>query len=307
MTSEAEIRLPAVWIDGETLDRALCHATVRGLDQHIVYRFPLGCKVIVDAGARLLSLIHQQVEANYKITLDFGSERNGALGYLNRAGFFGLLTPEVRVLPQRPDVDAAAILRGNNRNLVEFRAISPFDRFAAYGIPEALSASLARATHGRPDHKTLNDAAYTIFAELIDNIYEHSESTLDGFAALQVYPAAGKARVVVSDSGLGLLDTLGPALTVQAPDLVGQPDHEVIRSLFVRGISRHGSHRGLGIQRCASLALRCRATVHLRLSGCNLTFEPLPDTGDAYRAFNAPYPQHVPLRGTHFCVNIPLA
>jgi len=303
MSSDVEIRLPAQWITGTALEHALHSLDVCCLGTHIAYRFTLGSKVMVDAGVRLLSLIHQQMAAGCTITLDFESELNEALGYLNRAGFFGLLPSMVHILPGWPDVDAAVNLRGNNSNLVEFRAISPWDRAAVYTIPDVLSASLAAVTVGRPDHKTLNGAAHTIFAELIDNIYEHSQSVLDGFAALQVYAGAGNARVVVSDSGLGLLDTLGPALAAQAPDLVGRPDREVVRGLFAWGISRHGLHRGLGLQRCANLALHCRATVNLRLSGCNLMFFP---EGDTYRAFDVPYPRHAPLSGTHFCFTIPL-
>ena len=51
---------------------------------------------------------------------------------------------------------------------------------------------------------------WTIFAELIQNIFDHSGTQLDGYAALQVYQGGNKVSVAVSDSGRGIMDCTAP-------------------------------------------------------------------------------------------------
>ena len=90
----------------------------------------------------------------------------------------------------------------------------------------------------------LEGAAWTILAELIDNVFAHSETQLDGFAALQVYPKGNYLKVAVSASGLGLLKTLRPTLQNQAPKLAALRDVELLVEVFRQGLSRHGTGRG---------------------------------------------------------------
>lgn len=78
------IHLPALWVDGQKLDRSLSAARLeKGDDMRVEYHIPTDCKVMVDAGARLLSLINQHVDKGYAVTLNF-EDPDGALGYLNR-------------------------------------------------------------------------------------------------------------------------------------------------------------------------------------------------------------------------------
>ncbi len=59
-----------------------------------------------------------------------------------------------------------------------------------------------------------------MFSELVGNVYEHSRTQLDGYAVLQVYKNGNSARIAVSDSGDGLLNTLRPSLPTHYPRLV---------------------------------------------------------------------------------------
>jgi hypothetical protein len=52
----------------------------------------------------------------------------------------------------------------------------------------------------RRDAEDLGGATFTVLAELIDNVFSHSETALDGYAALQVYPKGDSLQVAVSDS-----------------------------------------------------------------------------------------------------------
>jgi len=297
MTGTTTVFLPPRWVDGWALEEALRVAVgeTQGTARFI-YHIPVDCKVMVDAGARLLSLINQQVADGISVVLDF-EWPNESIGYLNRAGFFRLLPSDVEVRPARPDDTLVTALMGNSSTLVEFRAIAP-DKRDTYDVPRTLSATLKEATRGRADARLLNNAT-----ELIDNIYQHSQTRLDGYAALQVYAGAGKACVVVSDSGVGLLNTLEPALFRIAPDLVGQPEAQVIKRMFEHGLSRLGMPRGSGLQSCAHYAAQCRATIHLRLATCALI---VSSSGDVSLSPKASCQDRVPLYGTHFCVIIPL-
>jgi hypothetical protein len=54
-----------------------------------------------------------------------------------------------------------------------------------------------RSCRTRPDAGELKGAAWLIFAELIDNIFSHSRTELDGYAALQVYSKGNRLSVAV--------------------------------------------------------------------------------------------------------------
>jgi hypothetical protein len=84
--------------------------------------------------------------------------------------------------------------------------------------------AISRACNQRPDVEELQGAAWTILAELIDNVFSHSQTPLDGFAALQVYPKRNCLKVDVSDSGLGMLESLRPALRSESPRLANLSD-----------------------------------------------------------------------------------
>src|SRR5690606_2672564 len=125
--------------------------------------------------------------------------------------------------------------------------------------PSCLEEALVQAVRDRQDHEILGNMAYTVFGELIDNIYEHSATDLDGYAVLQVYPQGKCVKVAVSDSGKGILDTLRPGLATQHRRLVGASDTDLIVEAFRTGLSRHGAVRGCGLKSCADHAIRFHA------------------------------------------------
>ncbi len=144
--------------------------------------------------------------------------------------------------------------------------------------------------------------AYTLFGELIDNVYSHSQTALDGFAALQVYPSGGTAQVVVSDSGIGLLETLRPKL--YSPTDKTMTDAQLIHSLFRGVVSWDDQGRGAGLKHCAQLALRHQSKVSIRLATCQVSLRP---SLEGYNVVNVQYQQDLPvLSGTHISFSFPL-
>src|SRR5690606_30738410 len=218
LAAKVTIQLPAAWVDAAVFERALsasggAHETVPGIE--VAFRFPIGCKVMIDAAVRILSLVNQLDGCTRRVVLEFDEGEPGAMGYLDRMGFFDCLSPGVDVRPYRPAYSAADVYRGRNRGLVEIAAIGP--KVREQDLPERLAAVLVDACRDRPDAKELGGAAWLIFAELVDNIYSHSQTPLDGFAALQVYPRGNGLKVAVSDSGLGIMATLRPTLATEYP------------------------------------------------------------------------------------------
>lgn len=258
------VRLPPRWVNGSTLEQTLRAgpAPFDGSASDVHFHVPSRCNLMTEAAVRLLSLLNQLDHATRQVIIDF-EDNEDVLGYLNRIGFFEVLSPNVCVLPKRPTAAKVRRYRGSNPNLVEIERI---DRNHRDGdLPKRLTEAIGRACENRRDVHELEGAAWTILAELIDNVFDHSETKLDGFAALQVYPKGNCLKVAVSDSGHGLLSTLRPALKNQASKLAELRDVELLVEVFRQGLSRHGAERGCGLKGCADKAIKFGAELDVRL------------------------------------------
>lgn len=257
---------------------------------------------MTDAAVRLLSLFNQLDYTTRCVTIDFENDENNVLHYLNRIGFFESLAPNVIVLPQRPAASAVRRYRGRNPSVIE---IARIDRSARdETLPNRLANAIALACSSRQDIQELEGAAWTIFAELIDNIFSHSQTRLDGFAALQVYPKGNCLKVAVSDSGLGMLETLRPALQSEAPKLASLRDVDLLVEVFRKGLSRHGPNRGCGLKGCADKAIKFRAELDVRLPEARVLLVP---SVDGYTPNRAVCYSGLPLIwGTHICFTFQL-
>jgi hypothetical protein len=250
---------------------------------------------MVDAAIRLLSLANQLASTTCRVQLDFEEGEAGTMGYLNRMGFFDHLNPQVVVLPNRPIYSAAALHRGGNSTLVEIARINANTRDQE--LPNRLTEALMRSCRERSDAAELEGAAWTIFAELIDNIFSHSGTTLDGYAALQVYAGGNRLLVAVSDSGLGIMQTLRPAMSTEFPRLASLSDTDLLVEVFRQGLSRHGQDRGCGLKGSAAKAIKFQAELDVRLPNQRVLLTPAKGT---YRPNTAHCYDHLPLLwGTH--------
>jgi hypothetical protein len=150
----------------------------------IIFRFPLNSQLMTDAIVRVLSLFNQLDYCTRRVILDFESEDSQLLGYLNRIGFFDHLSSRVEVVPARPEISGAMLHRGRNRGVVEIARITKNGRDQS--LPDRLTRAIQSACANRNDIAELSGAAWTIFAELIGNVFDHSDTPIDAFAALQV-------------------------------------------------------------------------------------------------------------------------
>lgn len=270
---EILIIFPSGWVDAEQYEIVLeQYPNLFQSNMGIRFVFEQSTKFLLETIARFLALSNQLVFQGLQITIDLGG-CNDSRGYLNRAGFFDLLSDDIRVLPVRPQ---ATIFKGNNRSLVEFGSISPNSK----------NKPLILNLHSSFVSKTSDDydlAALTVFSEFIGNVSEHSESDLDGFAALQIYNPFHKRKhiqTVISDSGLGVVKTLRQTLEKNYPELHSKfpddgegSDIGLAFEVFSKGsITRHGkpSDRGLGFKSSREQATKFDADLSIRLDTFNI-------------------------------------
>jgi hypothetical protein len=227
---------------------------------------------MVDAAVRLLSLLNQLDLATKRVIVEFEDGDSPVQGYLNRIGFFDRLATGVEVRPRRPTTSAAQRFRGRNAGVVEIERIDRAARDSQ--VLRRLSHAVRQACGRRTDIEELDGATWTIFAELIDNVFAHSETPVDGFAALQVYERGNCLKVVVSDSGLGIMRTLRPVLAVEHPKLAKLSDDSLLVEVFRQGLSRHGADRGCGLKGCASKAIKFKADLDVRLPQARVLLVP---------------------------------
>lgn len=292
------VRFPAQWVNASRFEAALQDSCGphNAAAFPVNFDFPTKCKVMVDVAIRLLSLINQLASTTRRVRLDFEEGEVGTMGYLNRMGFFDYLAPEVEVFPARPAYSAAQVHRGGNTALVEIACINKDARDE--DLPTRLTNALMRSCAGRPDASELEGAAWTIFAELIDNIFAHSCTRLDGYAALQVYSGGNRLLVAVSDSGLGIMNTLRPSLRTEFPRLVGLSDTDLLVEVFRQGLSRHGSDRGCGLKGSAAKAIKFQANLDVRLPNQRVLLTPAqgiyqPNTAYCYEGLPLLWGTHI--------------
>ncbi|PLX61609.1 MAG: hypothetical protein C0630_10645 [Sedimenticola selenatireducens] len=298
------IAFPNKWVSGQVFEQALRSSTalLTSPDMSVRFEIPSNCKIMVAAGVKLLSLANQLKAIGKSVSMSFGVG-SAALGYLNRIGFFDLLDARITVEPERPSYSGAQLYRGGNKGLVEFAPISPIHQDRE--LPSRLERALTAALPDTVDRNAFGPAAYTVLGELISNIYEHSETNLDGFAVLQVYPQGKKAMVAVSDSGKGLIQTLRPALLMQDHALGSLDDASLLVEAFRNGLSRHGEGRGNGLKQCATKAIRYNANLEVRLPN---TYVRLVPSTDGYTPHTVYSQNDAPLLwGTHIAFEFALA
>ncbi len=260
-----EVNLPGSWIDASAMEAAIQRAGAPHDSTvfDVSFRFPVGSKLMIDAAIRLLSLANQLALSCRRVRLIFDEGETGTMGYLDRIGFLDHLAREIEVSPPRPSISAARVFRGGNTGLVEIARISKDHRDQS--LPGRLTDAVKRGCSTRADINELAGAAWTIFAELIDNVFSHSQTPLDGYAALQVYSRGNRLMVAVSDSGLGIMETLRPALRNRAPHLARLSDVDLLVEMFREGLSRHGTDRGDGLRGSAAKAIKFQADLDIRL------------------------------------------
>lgn len=270
-----EIRLAGdTWVSGLALDSSIksVGSPLESDYASVLFVIPAGCKIFLEAGARLLALSNQLAFCSKEVTIDF-SDCQEMLTYFDRIGFFDHLDANVIVKPSRPLFSRALIYKGNNDSVYEFGEIDP--NHLDEDIPQRLKQSFV---HYAGDN--YSQPAFTVLSELFGNVRDHSESPIHGYIALQHYKGHGGRRAVaphiqtiVSDSGKGIIGTLLPVLEKRRPDIFRKFDFSdpVSKPMLVKEVLLKGrisqstdKGRGLGLKRSADVAADYNATISVR-------------------------------------------
>ncbi|RUY22842.1 ATP-binding protein [Mesorhizobium sp. M7A.F.Ca.US.001.04.1.1] len=273
LIGECTLELPDGWVDAWKFEKALikCGDALGSMYNTIVIIIPAGCKLMIDVIIRLLSFCNQAVASTKRVQLEFGNSEN-AMGYLNRIGFFDHLSTDVEVSPLRPFYSRAAIHRGGNGGLVEIERFSRSNSVDQNLVPRLVTA-VERGCAARADVKQIGDAMFSIFGELVKNVFDHSQTSLDAYAALQTYPQGNRLTVAVSDSGIGIMRSLRPALRGGPWDSLS--DVDLVVEIFREGISsKPKDERGLGLKSSAKHAIGFGADLDVRLLNQRVLLKP---------------------------------
>ena len=231
------------------------------------FSIPSGCKLLLEAGVRLLALCNQLSSSGKNVVVDF-SDCKSTLSYFDRIGFFEHLNEQVTVLPRRPVTSKAYLFRGNSSAMVEFGAIT-------IGVGYKDLVNRLSNIFVLQSNERYEVAASTVFSELIGNINDHSRASVPGFAALQKYNGRRThIQTVVSDSGDGIAATLKPTVGENYPQLANLSDMELVKEVLMKGeISRHGAGNGLGFKSSREQTIKFNARLSVRQVNFSFTVE----------------------------------
>lgn len=268
-SNELIINFPEVnWLDSETFEQSLNKAGSPLDSPANKVTFVIGAKssIMLEAASRLLALCNQLVMIGKTVTVDFSATKS-TLHYFDRCGFCDRLDMAVTVLPSRPLESKAKAYKGKNENLIEFGEINPKNIDSK--VVEDLQKSFI--FHAGKQFSAL---ALTVISEPFNNVHDHSNSPINGFAALQKYQGNQKhIQTVISDSGVGIAGSLRPVLQNKylklekkfSPRTI-KTDILLIKEVFEKGgISQvDDDDRGLGLNRTFELAVKYNANISIR-------------------------------------------
>ena len=276
--NELRIEFENKWINADSFESTLVKfdSPLEVDVERVEFILPVDCKFLLDALGRFLALSNQLADKGLDVVINF-DEKSKYFYYLNRLGFFDHLLTNIQIIPKRPENSTAKKYEGNNKSLLELRAIEPQKKNKT--LINQLSDCFVQLSS-----KKYDSAASTIFGELIGNIVDHSNTKLNGVAGLQKYE--GKAghkshiQTIVSDSGLGISTTLRPALKEHHPELFklfqkldAESDIQLVKATLSKGeISRLGPGHGLGFKSSKDLAMKFEANFSIRQEKFGLDF-----------------------------------
>jgi len=235
----------------------------------IVFDYAVVTFVPLDVQICSLLLYNDLIRQRCKVELRWPTASSHSLKYAERMGFFRLLDARVSVSPARP-LRGTSLYdrhRGGNSLLLEMCAIEIDKRATGESTLKKLRTRLASNLRSLASERreSMVNALWTFSAEVIGNIFEHSETTAPGIVAAQRYDGERGPRLhlVFADSGLGIASTIRAGRPVQAK---GKSDVEIILAAFRDGLSRNPREvgRGCGLTRCASIAMEHQANLRVR-------------------------------------------
>jgi len=207
--------------------------------------FVLLCEDIIRRKGKRVSLF---LSDSYKIS--------SCMHILARLGFFECLPKQVTYYPYKPKSHKQII--GKNEAILEVTRV--LNSAEAYEIVDRVeNAILANTTYEKAQ---VNDICIMV-SELLQNIFDHSQSKLGGLIAIQNYTKIRYMQLVIADAGVGIPKTLRNCEEYKFKNL---SDVAAIWESVKKGVSRFGksARRGEGLARCVQIAKKHKAYLYIR-------------------------------------------
>lgn len=222
----------------------------------------------LDVLVSALLYFNELVDAGHRVSLTWGEQPTNVFKYVERMGFFDLLDGRATVLPRRPQRGSSSYERhrGSNTMLLEMSALDLDDQRGAETTLANLRKNMESNFSGIDKYKrrAVVDDLWTFSAEVIGNIYEHSEAQAPGVVAAQRYEGnRPRLHLVIADRGLGIPTTIRYG---RPAEMKGKSDSDIIFAAFRDGLSRNRAEvgRGCGLTRCAAIAMKYQANLRVR-------------------------------------------
>ncbi len=122
--------------------------------------------------------------------------------------------------------------------------------------------------------KESRDACTVMFAELIENIYRHSESSYPSYVIAQAHPTQKRLHVVVVDTGIGIYDSFRRSDSAFIKNRA-RSEYETIRMAIERYVtSKIKGHSGYGLYVISELMARNGGILRLTSGSTTLLQQP---------------------------------
>jgi hypothetical protein len=219
----------------------------------------------------------------------------GACAYLPTAGFLKVIPDGVRVTHPFGDANLAwrEALLGHDSALLELTPL------ATYPAVDDVLHKLRYVLRKRLKYQKREANLITMaFSEICNNILDHSQSAVDGLAAMQVFRSQNGRflQFVVGDMGLGIKTTLtrNPAFA----HITSDPD-AIFASVSPNASEFNDVLHGNGLPAMLELCAQYKGSVHIR-SGSGCVYWRLDDARPPQLLFHRPF-----LPGVQIAMRIP--
>jgi hypothetical protein len=254
------------WVTGYQLEQLLTEVKDR------IYTNKKALTIVIQSRAnapintliRLINVANQLDEKGVKVTLDFSGKTNKLLGYCETMGFFDCLAGGVK-LKSPNGINKVSRVKKSGNSYISINKISGsvHDKSLPKNLAKKITDKIPSITEEQ--RSELYIQFFSLFSELTRNVCEHSQTELNGLAALQIYK--NRAEIVVCDSGIGLLESLKPSLTSHNEEYSSYSDVELILEMLTKGISsKEGDQGGNGLCTCFHHAKLTNSDMHIRLT-----------------------------------------
>lgn len=299
------------WLSAYSFEKILLEQNLSGVNakSEICFVIPEEVGFTIETIVLLLHISNQLADKGHNIQLEFANCNCKLMGYCKYMRFFDNLDSRIHVTPcpstvDCEDADHPAVVKMEVLNCK--RDLTGLAKQLAKSIINGIELYPSIEISDREKNK-LEHLHRTIITELINNVQEHSETKLNGFATMQVYGGQRpRASLVICDSGLGVFNTLRASEEPENAHYKHESFKEIIKRIFDEGVTRKKhDDGGTGLRTCFRKALRMNSDITIRTDCNQFRLFKLNEHDHPIEALKI-NDNFMDIKGTFLCFEIPL-